>query len=811
MRAEKWGRGPEGGHLPRQQSNRRTPAGLAALALLCSVCVLVVSAPSALAISFGGEQTLPAPAAVSTAPPKLTGTPAQGQLMTCSAGSWNGNPSSFTYAWRRDGVPIPGQAAGTYTVQSADRGHAISCAVTARNEGGEYAIAGLPSGAYELHFRPEGNYLPQEYRERPGAETGDPVVATSGTTTGGVNASLQPGGQISGRVTSAETGTPVPGIEACVLGKTSKAQACGTSGPSGEYVVSGLPSDSYQVDFQATDPTQNYAPQYYSGATQAAAATPVAVTAGATTAGVNIALTAGGRITGTVTGGGAPIAGAEVCADASVVACATTDSQGNYTINNLATDKYTVVFQPVAKQEGLGGLFGSESNGELKPPRQSEFLGQYFNGRSSSAEAELVEVVAAGPVKKANAALEFGASVSGIVKAKEGGAPLANTIVCLIAEEEAVRCTITAADGTYEITGLAAGSYEAEFLPLNLLLFGSDNYVPQRYKDREYAETGTPFAVMPYPVKTGGINAELITGARVSGRVTAAASGSPVSGTEACATVPKGGPFGCGVTGASGEYTIAGLPTATYSIFFVPPENSEYLFQYYANQPTEATATPIPVKIGSLYTGFDAALAIGARITGRVTGADTGAPIGAVSVCARSKTEAFGLPCARTQTPGPAATATSNAVAVPAVNPLSVGKGVSINAKSGAVTFTVLAAGPGTLSWNLVFRNSDVGFADSLGIGATHGAGAAKPRCRAGFVRHGGRCVHATVAFAKGSRSVPAGTVKVVVHPSSKALRALRSGHTLHVSGAFVYVPAAGSAATRSVAVTVRLPRHRKR
>ncbi len=58
---------------------------------------------------------------------------------------------------------------------------------------------------------------------------------------------------------------------------------------------------------------------------------------------------------------------------------------------------------------------------------------------------------------------------------------------------------------------------------------------------------------------------------------------------------------------------------------------------------------------------------------------------------------------------------------------------------------------------------------------------------------------------------MPAGTVKVAVHPTSKALKALRSGHTLHISGAFLYTPAAGPRVTRNTSVVVRLPkRHRK-
>src|SRR5262249_29860023 len=71
---------------------------------------------------------------VNLAPPGITGATAVGGTLTCSTGSWRGNPPpSFRYAWQRDGAPIPGASASTYVVQSADAGHTLACAVTATN------------------------------------------------------------------------------------------------------------------------------------------------------------------------------------------------------------------------------------------------------------------------------------------------------------------------------------------------------------------------------------------------------------------------------------------------------------------------------------------------------------------------------------------------------------------------------------------------------------------------------------------------------------------------------------------------------
>lgn len=69
--------------------------------------------------------------------PVASGTPAVGQGLACSAGTWAGDPTpTFAYQWLSDGAPISAATAPAYTVQSTDQGHALSCRVTATNTGG---------------------------------------------------------------------------------------------------------------------------------------------------------------------------------------------------------------------------------------------------------------------------------------------------------------------------------------------------------------------------------------------------------------------------------------------------------------------------------------------------------------------------------------------------------------------------------------------------------------------------------------------------------------------------------------------------
>jgi hypothetical protein len=68
--------------------------------------------------------------------PSITGTPANGQLLTCHAGLPAGASAQLTYAWLRDLIPIAGAIGATYQVKGQDTGHHLQCQVTATDGGG---------------------------------------------------------------------------------------------------------------------------------------------------------------------------------------------------------------------------------------------------------------------------------------------------------------------------------------------------------------------------------------------------------------------------------------------------------------------------------------------------------------------------------------------------------------------------------------------------------------------------------------------------------------------------------------------------
>jgi hypothetical protein len=73
--------------------------------------------------------------------PQVSGTAALGATLTCERGIWKGAPPpSFTYQWFRDGTALSAATASTYTVESADVGHLLSCNVIAANLEGKVEV-----------------------------------------------------------------------------------------------------------------------------------------------------------------------------------------------------------------------------------------------------------------------------------------------------------------------------------------------------------------------------------------------------------------------------------------------------------------------------------------------------------------------------------------------------------------------------------------------------------------------------------------------------------------------------------------------
>lgn len=67
--------------------------------------------------------------------PQVTGTPAVGETLTVSDGTWDLEGLTFTRQWLRDGEPVEGATGATYVVTEADQGSELTARVTASRPG----------------------------------------------------------------------------------------------------------------------------------------------------------------------------------------------------------------------------------------------------------------------------------------------------------------------------------------------------------------------------------------------------------------------------------------------------------------------------------------------------------------------------------------------------------------------------------------------------------------------------------------------------------------------------------------------------
>jgi hypothetical protein len=99
-----------------------------------------VLASSPAGSSFGAEETfttaVSSQIAIVHPNPSITGTPANGQKLTCHPGTPAGTSAQLSYAWLRDQIPIAGATGSSYMVKGQDTGHHLQCQVTATDGGG---------------------------------------------------------------------------------------------------------------------------------------------------------------------------------------------------------------------------------------------------------------------------------------------------------------------------------------------------------------------------------------------------------------------------------------------------------------------------------------------------------------------------------------------------------------------------------------------------------------------------------------------------------------------------------------------------
>ena len=516
------------------------------------------------------------------------------------------------------GVNVSGSGSGGYR-----------SATTAAD--GSYTLAGLGYGtsnnSYSVSFYPPADsaYLTQYYDGASSYMDSKQVVLTAQSGAGGIDAHLVRGARVSGTVTSS-SGTPVAGIAVSVYAPSSPYSpvAYAETGADGKYQTSAAPTGTYTVNF--SDRHQRYLDQYWKGASTAAQATQVQLTAGTDVSGIDAPLHTAFTISGTVT---SAVAGEKpgfvnVTAknvDDGSTSNSYTAADGTYTVPGLAPGTYVVSFTDTSSDTVLRTQWYKNADTQ-----------------DAATPVTLTDTSATG----IDAALKEGTYLTGTITGSDGRPlPGACAALYLAANTNYPQKTSCAdGSGTYRIGGLSADNYLVRFTA------PQTEYAPQWYGGGTTAQDAAVVSVADGAHVTG-IDGKLAVGGRITGTFT-----DPAGGSDCVAVFPAGSAgsyayYGCVYnTTAGATWTSDPLPAGKYIVEFYP-SGGQGGYSYYKNATSYDDATPVTVASGATTSGIDGAPLSGVTITGHVTDQATGAGLSSPCITAQptGNTTGYGSTC----------------------------------------------------------------------------------------------------------------------------------------------------------------------
>jgi hypothetical protein len=557
---------------------------------------------------------------------------------TVTATTTAGALPSITGTVTDTGLVRHGLANVRVTVNSSSTGAYQS--VTTLGDG-SYSVPGMPAGTdYQVCFWASGatggssdalGYLDQCYDNLPmmgQPMSGDPtpVTVTAGATSTGVDGALVVGGAISGIVSDAGgTKDGLAGVSVRVSTPSNgNWYGSATTAADGTYTVQGVPAGTdYQVCFFATgakggsSDALGYLDQCYDNQPALGTPTPVVVTLGDSRAGVDAALAVAGAVSGTVRDAGGTRHG---LANVSVTVYspstggysgATTGADGTYDAPGLAAGSdFTVCFYASGATGGSSDALG--------------YLDQCFDNQPMSGTPTPVAVTVGATRASVDANLVGGGAISGTVS-DAGGTQhgLANVWVSVSSPSTGIyKDATTAADGTYTVSGVPAGTdYTVCFMRSDATGGSSDvlGYLAQCY-DNQSAPGSWTLVTVTSGATRSGVNAALVGAGAISGTVSDAGGlhHGLANVSVHVSSLTYGNYGGYAATAADGSYTVTGLAAGTdYQVCFSATgatggtsDALGYVDQCYDSQLMSGTPTPVTVSAGATTTAVDAALGV---------------------------------------------------------------------------------------------------------------------------------------------------------------------------------------------------------
>ena len=419
------------------------------------------------------------------------------------------------------GAPLAGWVAVLRTTDFSIVGGAVA-------DGTGHFDADVPAGSYFLYLLDPAGAHNAGFFGAPATVT----VTTGNLTT--ANPTMVPTrGSVTGTIIEDTTFNAIGGAWAISLGGGSTAtEAFVVANGAGQFSLPGLTPGNHFVGW--IDPAGGHVTEFSPNSLNVPESTPLVVAAGAATLGsgslaAKPVAPGGATLSGTVTetGSGAGLGGVHVvvlgAADYQIVRGGITNASGQYSVSVPPGD-YKLAFVDSTGRHNM----------------------EWHNNLPSTGLGSAASVTAPAVT---NAVLDATTgSLSGTITQDPSGPPISGAWVLAIGPNGVAGGAVTAANGTYSVTGLAPGTYRAGFLdPLGGGLL-------------EYANNSPDFAgANPFPVAAGATstaNAALAYGSNdafASGRLLTGTSPT-VTGSNVGATKEPGEPNHFSTGGASVWY-----------------------------------------------------------------------------------------------------------------------------------------------------------------------------------------------------------------------------------------------------------------
>lgn len=474
---------------------------------------------------------------------------------------------------------------------------------------GNYQVGGLLTGNYFVVTSNYEGYIDELFDNIPcfhgncDPTSGDPVSVIAGSTTSGIDFALDAGGSFSGQIRGG--GNPIPYSSVNVYDSAGSYVAYAYSDELGNYSATGLIDGNYYAtsynyygfvdelydDFpcqNGCDPTQG---------------TPISVTIGSNTPGINFDLVQGGRISGSVTDEitSDPIYSGVLIYDAQGIFTdyAYTDSNGMYTsYRGLAGgDYYAVSYNYYGYMD------------ELYDNIPCPF------DQCDPVSGTPIAVTAGNTTSGIDFELNQGAKITGNVSSS-GGPPISYFHVHVFSSTGIFLTSGYPIDsaGNYEVSGLPTGDYYIS--THNFEFFADELY------DNHPCTAGicdlAPGDLVPVTEgsTTPGINFTLDSGGTLSGNISDSQTGQPVSFTVVDIFDSSGNWLTYSYSDQFGNYTSSysyvGLATGDY--YVITDTYGEYRDELYDDVPCPAEicdlalGNPVAVTGGNDTPGIDFAL-----------------------------------------------------------------------------------------------------------------------------------------------------------------------------------------------------------